>query len=199
MLFLFGLLLTVLWLVPVTVGEKKLGLLNQLLDNYAPVANKSPKSEYGNFGPETGLQHIEPIRNSLPTIKETGDKSRTYKCHLCGKSFAWSWKLRSHTLTHSGSRNYPCNLCDKLFRYEHTLNGHIQTVHMDEDSGDQPLKHTCEVCGKRCTYQSDLEKHRRVHSKAKPFICNLCGQSFTQSSSLRRHCRLSHAADSVFA
>ncbi|GAA35619.2 KRAB domain-containing zinc finger protein [Clonorchis sinensis] len=114
--------------------------------------NKLPTSEYGNFGSVTGLQHVKLIRNSLPTTEETDDKSRVYKCHLCGNSFAWSWKLRSHTLTHSGSRNYPCDLCDKLFKYEHTLNAHIRTVHMDEHSGDQLQKHTCEVCGKRCTY-----------------------------------------------
>ncbi|GAA51130.1 zinc finger protein 43 [Clonorchis sinensis] len=167
------------------------------LERVGPTVNKLPTSEYGNFGQATGLQHVKLIRNNLPTTEETDDKSRVYKCHLCGNSFAWSWKLRSHTLTHSGSRNYPCDLCDKLFQYEHTMNAHIRTVHMDEHSGDQLQKHTCEVCGKRCTYQSDLEKHRRVHSKVKPFRCNLCGIPFSQSSSLRRHRRLFHAADNV--
>ena len=49
------------------------------------------------------------------------------------------------------------------------------------------VKHVCSYCGKVCAFRSDLEKHLRVHTGAKPYKCELCGKAFSQKGTLKTH------------
>ena len=50
-------------------------------------------------------------------------------------------------------------------------------------------KHKCDYPGCKlvCFSKSNLETHKRVHTKSKPFVCNNCNKCFSQKGNLRKH------------
>ncbi|XP_054273662.1 zinc finger protein OZF-like isoform X8 [Macrosteles quadrilineatus] len=53
----------------------------------------------------------------------------------------------------------------------------------------------CNICNKRFSYMSRLEKHLRVHKGLKPFPCNICNIAFTQTTSLKHHFLSQHSTN----
>ena len=48
-------------------------------------------------------------------------------------------------------------------------------------------KYVCPVCGKSFNQSGNLNRHRVVHTKERPFRCNICGKGFSQKSHVRTH------------
>jgi uncharacterized Zn-finger protein len=76
---------------------------------------------------------------------------------------------------------------DKITIEEH------ETV--DQDSKKKEVRsHECEVCKKRYSKKSKLQRHFLVHTGERPYICKLCNKSFTEKGKLKRH-SLSHTGE----
>ncbi|KAK9695560.1 Zinc finger, C2H2 type [Popillia japonica] len=50
--------------------------------------------------------------------------------------------------------------------------------------------HSCDYCGKKFRYQSNLEVHRRTHTGELPYKCTVCDHACAQSSKLKRHMKI---------
>ena len=55
-------------------------------------------------------------------------------CDTCGKSFNYSWGLKSREIVHTGVKPYSCDVCGKSFAQSSTLRGH-ERIH----TGAKPL------------------------------------------------------------
>ncbi|KFO60865.1 Zinc finger protein 263, partial [Corvus brachyrhynchos] len=45
----------------------------------------------------------------------------------------------------------------------------------------------CPDCGKGFKHNAHLIRHRRIHTRERPYECPQCGKSFSRSSALTKH------------
>ena len=58
-----------------------------------------------------------------------------------------------------------------------------------DTSGSAPAhnNHTCDVCARSFSYQSQLNSHMKTHSDERPFTCPGCRRGFKRPDHLSRH------------
>lgn len=105
---------------------------------------------------------------------------RSFKCETCQATFSIHAEYNKHTKTH-GKNRFQCLVCNRWFGKRYLLNAHQKT-----HSGNKPFE--CNICQKRYTNQSNLDRHVRVfHKKERLHTCTTCRKTFAQLSTLRLH------------
>lgn len=104
--------------------------------------------------------------------QKEASRSRTYNCHICGKTYSHSSSLARHLHVHSDRTSLSSS---KDF-------GRL---------GDSKKSLQCNMCGVRCNGKRLLAIHKKCHKTKRLHTCNICGKTFNHSSSLSRH-RLIH-------
>ncbi|XP_056617510.1 zinc finger protein 883 [Triplophysa dalaica] len=123
-------------------------------------------------GTEPGISpqcHDEQLSDTS-WLKEAS-QSRTYNCHICGKTYSHSSSLARHLHVHSDRTSPSSKEFGKL--------------------GDSKKSLLCNMCGVRCNGKRLLAIHKKCHKTKRLHTCNICGKTFNHSSSLSRH-RLIH-------
>ncbi|XP_015109370.1 zinc finger and SCAN domain-containing protein 21 isoform X2 [Diachasma alloeum] len=52
---------------------------------------------------------------------------------------------------------------------------------------EEPLKHSCPICDKRCKTSAELKTHIASHSSVRPYMCEKCGQAYKHKHALKIH------------
>ena len=69
---------------------------------------------------------------------------KVFQCHICGKTFTTSKKIRMHRYqVHRSEGTFNCELCGSTFKTKSTLSNHLSWSH-----GDPSFE--CEFCSKVC-------------------------------------------------
>lgn len=129
---------------------------------------------------------------------------KSYKCHLCDRSFTWFGNFQKHMLNHGenesklhpyfsasdvneedllireGNNIFRCGMCYKTFTRMSGLRTHVR-MH----SGQRPYK--CENCTLAFTTNRALKMHMRIHSGERPYKCTDCEKTFTRKDELQAH------------
>ena len=58
--------------------------------------------------------------------------------------------------------------------------------------------HTCDVCHKPFTNESDLNIHLKTHDPDRKFDCEVCGREFNRLNNLQRHMMVHQQVRRIF-
>jgi DNA-directed RNA polymerase subunit RPC12/RpoP len=76
---------------------------------------------------------------------------------------------------------YVCEECEEMFTKRGALSAHKRRYHTSAKV------YECEFCMKQCTYRSQLDEHKRIHTKELPYMCEVCGKCFRTMTTLKSH------------
>ncbi|XP_021696063.1 zinc finger protein 43 isoform X2 [Aedes aegypti] len=108
-------------------------------------------------------------------------EDKPFKCVKCSRSFTKSNLLRTHMKTHD---RVECPICQKSLANVQAMRNHTLLVHSDGP------KYICDVCGKECKTQRQVETHRIIHTeptRADGAQCGICHAWISRKEHLRRH------------
>jgi len=76
--------------------------------------------------------------------------------------------------------------------------GSIPTNSPKTGAGKYAAKYQCDTCGKVFNQSGNLNRHKVVHTRSRPFKCEVCGKGFSQKSHVRTH-QTVHTGTKAFA
>ena len=138
------------------------------------------------------------IDNEIPIILKIRKKTKSIKCHICGKSIYQS-RIEGHLSRHkkrekraSEDTNVKksCQHCGKLVR---CIRDHVR----DYCHAIQREKSTCNECGKvftnlKCFRIHMRDKHGNEEKEKLQYVCNICGKVLNSKGALNGHHRALH-------
>lgn len=117
-------------------------------------------------------------------------------CTVCGKEFDMLLKMQVHMSTAhaeiTGSPRIVCEQCGKTFAHKERLRQHRTMVHVNNMAKQQ-----CQFCGKVCHTLHALYKHKKIHSKTKPWQCSLCDYRAVVRGNVSLHMRKVHKKEGI--
>ncbi|KAM7342466.1 transcription factor grauzone-like [Cochliomyia hominivorax] len=130
------------------------------------------------------------LKNHILRVHRPNNEDYSYCCDICGKTFAQSFLLRLHKITHGSKegKEFPCNICGKFYKHEASLRTHTQVVHLKQRA------RICDICGKTCSNSTKYKDHMKIHhtNRVPTAKCDECGLRLIDESALRRHQRVQH-------
>ncbi|KAK2575712.1 hypothetical protein KPH14_012101 [Odynerus spinipes] len=93
--------------------------------------------------------------------------------------------------------NKECQTEDIPYKTEYVILDHVNTSKTNNTKKKSLLCLHCDFCRKQFNHIGDLNKHRRRHTKEKPYSCRVCQQQFSNASNLARHQRM-HSGERPF-
>ena len=133
--------------------------------------------------------HSEP-ELTLHKAVHAGLIFKPFKCEHCGKGCTTPDGLKQHIKKHHPEHTehkYKCKFCDKVFNHLGHLNNHTRIDHPEEE-----FEFTCHKCQKEFHLEAELNLHKCLSHKLKPYKCKLCGKGCKNPEGVQTHVRRNH-------
>lgn len=133
---------------------------------------------------------IKLINSWIREELDSDNEGKGFPCTICGKSYATKKSLLKHQVNmHGGQGEYCANcgsVCTCTDKYKN-----------QEKSNGKSKPYTCEECNKSFEKEIKLQRHVRIHERAKEqqdanfkrFLCHICSKTFRQNTGLMFHMR----------
>ncbi|KAH1024640.1 oocyte zinc finger protein XlCOF6 [Dendroctonus ponderosae] len=132
--------------------------------------------------------HVDEDGNPLP---KPPPKPVNLQCEFCGEIFTTKYGYGRHIRRHPEFKEFKCKICSFMCDTRDQLDVHMEQKHN---------KHTCDVCGKRFPFESELKTHHRKHEDMETarFRCDMCGKTARTQTQLKVHYRI-HTGERPFS
>ncbi|XP_043482597.1 zinc finger protein 595-like [Leptopilina heterotoma] len=164
---------------------------------FRPDRLKSHRDRYGhNEGnvsepekPADDKTAIKLINSWIREELDSDNEGKGFPCDLCGKSYVTKKSLAKHrSNVHESQQNF-CRNCGPECVCEEKAKIYIKP--------EKTKIYTCDECGKSFEKENKLQKHLRIHERAKEqqdsnfkrFLCHICSKTFRQNTGLMFHMR----------
>lgn len=160
----------------------------------------SHKNRYGHDEKAISLETQKPCddKSAIKLINswireelDSDNEEKGFPCKICGKSYDTKKSLLKHQLSmHNEGGEENCLTCDKICTCDEKIK--------NQDKPNERLKpFRCDECNKSFEKEIKLQKHIRIHERAKEqqdvnfkrFLCHICSKTFRQNTGLMFHMR----------
>lgn len=160
---------------------------------------ESHKKRYGHNEDEKRLEIQKPsddksaiklINSWIREELDSDNEEKGFPCKICGKSYDTKRSLLKHQLNAHNSKEERCVncgdncTCDEKDKDQQKVNKIVKPYH-------------CEECNKSFEKEVKLQRHARIHERAKEqedanfkrYLCHICSKTFRQNTGLMFHMR----------
>lgn len=144
-------------------------------DFYIPTqsgTNMTPEKSAQKFPDKSAQNFPEKSAQNFPeNIDDPGPCEKPYICKICLKTFPTFNDLKKHVTLHErNSMKFHCKKCNLKFvtriKLKEHLNRHARQEKLSPTTVSSTL-HTCRICKRGYSVLSLLNKHKRLHNRAK--------------------------------
>lgn len=137
---------------------------------------------------------IKLINSWIREELDSDNEGKGFPCKLCGKSYDTKKSLLKHQVNaHETKRSAYCANCGEVCR---CASGNDRAEKVGSPS-QKSKPYTCEECNKSFEKEIKLQRHLRIHERAKEqqdanfkrFLCHICSKTFRQNTGLMFHMR----------
>ncbi|KAM7349079.1 uncharacterized protein ACRADG_008152 [Cochliomyia hominivorax] len=123
-----------------------------------------------------------------PQSSEISAGINQHECGVCSKIFNCQQAVAKHLQRcHPEIEFFKCPYCDDNFYSLLSLSQHIKAAKHPQK------RNVCDICLKSFERNSDLRRHKNVHTNERPYVCSICQKTFKLESHLKRHTAKSHS------
>nr|XP_033204073.1 zinc finger protein 665-like [Bombus vancouverensis nearcticus] len=140
--------------------------------------------------PSDDKSAIKLINSWIREELDSDNEEKGFPCKICGKSYDTKKSLLKHQLSTHNTEGENCTTCGKMCACdEKEKNQH--------KSNERLKPYRCGECNKSFEKEVKLQKHIRIHERAKEqqdinfkrFLCHICSKTFRQNTGLMFHMR----------
>ncbi|EZA51027.1 hypothetical protein X777_10315 [Ooceraea biroi] len=159
---------------------------------FRPDRLKSHKDRYGHDEskvcsepqkPPDDKSAIKLINSWIREELDSDNEGKGFPCKLCGKSYDTKKSLVKHQVNAHETKRDPYCASSK--------------DHLERGGPEKSKPYTCEECNKSFEKEIKLQRHLRIHERAKEqqdanfkrFLCHICSKTFRQNTGLMFHMR----------
>lgn len=136
---------------------------------------------------------IKLINSWIREELDSDNEGKGFPCKICGKSYDTKKSLSKHQANTHGGRDERCASCAGAC----TCADRCSDNKDPEKSNERSKPYTCEECNKSFEKEIKLQRHSRIHERAreqqdvnfKRFLCHICSKTFRQNTGLMFHMR----------
>ncbi|XP_023289895.1 zinc finger protein 568-like [Orussus abietinus] len=132
---------------------------------------------------------IKLINSWIREELDSDNEGKGFSCHICGKSYVTRKSLIKHRANAHASPESPCEACGEVCS--------CNDKKIPDGGSEKAKPFSCDECNKSFEKESKLQKHTRIHERAKEqedsnfkrFLCHICSKTFRQNTGLMFHMR----------